>query len=698
MAVGIVAVFNGSYHSPGFDITISGLSGYDTITVERIDTTGENADTPVRGADQAAISGSAFAVTDYEAPVGKTIVYRVTATSKAATDTFTRTVSSGWGVSSFGEAWTPGDATVLSVNGGQGVIAIPANNITYRNVIGNSTLKDVDVTVKITNPVTVTGAIVAAGVVVRYVDASNHYLATARFNPTGDVDIIMQRVVGGVFTTIGPVGATSGTHTAGEAWKLRVLVVGDQISARAWQDFDPEPSTWATTATVTGIAAGRVGVRARVETGNTNTLPLNLTFDDFTVRGVGSNPVLTSVATSSSVGIQDQFAREVSSGWGSPDIGPAWAIRSGAIPDFFVASGVGRMSMTQRSVSGSLGTEYVMGSPLSHTNIDQTVKFRPVATPAGDTLRFALVARETDRNNWWEFETGFLTNGSMQVRIGREVNGASIYENPVTVPTTYTAGSWYWMRFQVVGSTLRGRVWKDGTTEQSSWDMQITSTLLASGNFVGVKAFSSAFSSNPTPEVVEFDSYSLTILDNTTVIEADDAGTTWLKSVGQPALSRRVNMVEFDEHGRPGRILGEYEVLGRQNKVVLTDTLGGREGSLTLVTYQMNGVWESDSYWRDIQSLISKGGTLLLQTAGTTFTAEDDMYLEVKNLSRKRVGLVGGELVHLHTIDFIEVDRPASAQEALSLRNWQSVLDQNSTWQNVLTNHTSWLDVLQRDL
>lgn len=182
---------------------------------------------------------------------------------------------------------------------------------------------------------------------------------------------------------------------------------------------------------------------------------------------------------------------------------------------------------------------------------------------------------------------------------------------------------------------------------------------------------------------------------STVILTVSNTGAVWLKSVGQPALSRRVNVVDFSDRQRPRRILGEYEVLGRENKVVLTDTLGGREGDLTLSTFLMNGVWETDHSWQDVSRLLSDGGTLFLQTAGYDYTGEEDMYLEVKGYARKRIGPVGGELTHLHTIEYVEVDRPATSEQSLSLRSWQDVLNENATWQAVIDGYADWLEVVQ---
>lgn len=703
MAVGVVATYNNSYHSPGFDIVVSGISGYDTLTIMRIDLTGECPDTPVRGADSVAIAGSGFAVTDFEAPIGKNIVYRAIATAQVATDNFNRTTASGWGVASFGEAWTiqSGAASSYSTNGSVASITMGTRPAAYQTVLA-SDFKDVDVLVKVTLPTTVTGGPVTAGVMARFQDIFNFYYAAISFSPGNSATLEVYRVAGGTTSFIASTGVSSFNATAGSSWFLRFQMAGDRFAARAWSVNDNEAFVTTLSGTVPTQVAGKVGIQTQIMATNTNTIPYVLVLDDFKITALGADHTLTSTGSSSSTGIQDGFSRSATNGWGTPDVGSPWAVRSGPIGDFAAVNGVGRMSMTVRSVSGSLGTDYVMGVPLNHTDIDQKVKVRTQVAASGDVYRLCLVARETDRDNWWEFEMNCAPNGEVRVRMGRESNGVGWYthaDNGILIPgLTHTAGAWYWVRFQCVGTQLRGKVWADGSSEPD-WQLSITTAVNPTGNYVGLKSYSQAFSTNPTPEIVEFDDYSLTILNNNTMIPYVDPGTAWLKSVGQPVLSRRVNLSDWSESTNPARVLGEYEVLGRRNKVVLTDVPGGREGTIVLATYKMGPYWESDCDLRSLVSLLELGGTLLLQTTGIDNTGEGDLYFQLTGgVKRSRIGVVGGDFAHLFEFNFIEVDRPASIEEALSLRSWQSVVDQNPTWQAVATNHSTWLDVLQRDL
>src|SRR5688572_17464743 len=77
MAIGITAIDNGNNDSPGIDIELTGLTGYDTVRVERIDNDGFYSTVAVRGLDDVQTSAT-MVVTDYEAPIGHSVKYRVT--------------------------------------------------------------------------------------------------------------------------------------------------------------------------------------------------------------------------------------------------------------------------------------------------------------------------------------------------------------------------------------------------------------------------------------------------------------------------------------------------------------------------------------------------------------------------------------------------------------------------------------------
>lgn len=83
------------------------------------------------------------------------------------------------------------------------------------------------------------------------------------------------------------------------------------------------------------------------------------------------------------------------------------------------------------------------------------------------------------------------------VEINRFLNGAWSFVGSAAFVND--PGVSYWMRFRAEGSTLRVRVWADGTAEPATWLIVATDTGIASGG-VGLYVYE--------PNVVEFDAFS----------------------------------------------------------------------------------------------------------------------------------------------------------------------------------------------
>jgi hypothetical protein len=84
--------------------------------------------------------------------------------------------------------------------------------------------------------------------------------------------------------TVLATASTTMTNVAGQAYKIRLRVEGSTIMARAWRTQDAEPGGWQVTATDTDLPnAGSVGVRTFISTTNTNTLPVVVPWDDFSI-------------------------------------------------------------------------------------------------------------------------------------------------------------------------------------------------------------------------------------------------------------------------------------------------------------------------------------------------------------------------------------------------------------------------------
>lgn len=119
------------------------------------------------------------------------------------------------------------------------------------------------------------------GVLARHGDVNNHYYARATFQTTQGISLVLQKRVAGTQTDLTTVTVPY-THAASTFFRIRFQVVGAILRAKLWDATGPEPVVWQATATDASLtAAGSVGVRAILDSANTNTLPVTVSYDNF---------------------------------------------------------------------------------------------------------------------------------------------------------------------------------------------------------------------------------------------------------------------------------------------------------------------------------------------------------------------------------------------------------------------------------
>jgi hypothetical protein len=211
--------------------------------------------------------------------------YRIQLDKSGVLDTFARTTANGWGTADSGQTWTTtnGVAADYSTNSSVGVHSNGTLNVLRTTVldVGNP---DQDLTIDcIINKATPTTAPITQRVCARYADGNNHYIAQLVLTTGGAVTLQLLKKVAGVLS--GDL-ATSVTlqgsgHASGDAWRVRVQVVGSAVRAKAWLATVSEPPGWYHDVTDTDLTVGtQIAVISRVDTGNTDALPITTNYDN----------------------------------------------------------------------------------------------------------------------------------------------------------------------------------------------------------------------------------------------------------------------------------------------------------------------------------------------------------------------------------------------------------------------------------
>ncbi|MFJ9885927.1 hypothetical protein ACIQRW_08700 [Streptomyces sp. NPDC091287] len=219
----------------------------------------------------------------------------VTSIGPVPADTFARTSTGGWGVSSSGHDWQvapAASAAHFTVSGGVGTIAVDGLNTTRRVYLPDSYRpSDVDARVAISIQALAAGGNVEASIMLRVdpADVGNtYYYGEVEFNYQASRTVrarIMRRQNGADTALSTAIDVPGLTYTAGAIIRCRFRATGQLLQLRAWADGSPEPTTWAVEVTDTALTSGRVGLRAILDPPNTNTLPFAVAFRDFAVAG-----------------------------------------------------------------------------------------------------------------------------------------------------------------------------------------------------------------------------------------------------------------------------------------------------------------------------------------------------------------------------------------------------------------------------
>jgi hypothetical protein len=168
--------------------------------------------------------------------------------TSVASDSFERTVASGWGTADQGGQWQPGGVSVpLAVSDGRASGGAPAAGLMLVTLDGTAAHNS-DVIFTLTVPVAAANGDIVAGAVLRQTIAGAGYLAHIVIRADGSVSVGAE-----VFDAQGahalslPVLVPELTVSAGSALRVRAQTTGIDpatIRVRAWPATAAEPSRW----------------------------------------------------------------------------------------------------------------------------------------------------------------------------------------------------------------------------------------------------------------------------------------------------------------------------------------------------------------------------------------------------------------------------------------------------------------------
>lgn len=203
-----------------------------------------------------------------------------------AQDSFTRSVTGGWGTADLGGAWTgSGTASNFNVAGGAGTIRMGSAGAGPSRALTGVSSSNTEMRATIGVDKAATGGGIYVTLRPRVVASGDRYYADTRFVAGGSVSLILGRNVGSTETVLQSITVPGLTVVPTDRLQVKVQAFGTSpttFRAKVWKVGASEPAAW--TATVTDSTAalqavGSIGVGTYLSGSATNA-PVIASFDD----------------------------------------------------------------------------------------------------------------------------------------------------------------------------------------------------------------------------------------------------------------------------------------------------------------------------------------------------------------------------------------------------------------------------------
>ncbi|MGW3144829.1 hypothetical protein ACWDG1_09140 [Streptomyces sp. NPDC001177] len=209
--------------------------------------------------------------------------------------------------------------------------------------------------------------------------------------------------------------------------------------------------------------------------------------------------------------IKDTFTRVTASGWGTADTGQAWTTSGGSAADYSTSGTQGLVS------SGSVNVSRYTLATSPSPDVDLRAEVATSALATGGPQYAHLVARAADANNNYCARVAFNTDQSLTLVLQKRVGGTQTDLTSLVVPGTHAASTFFVLRFQVAGATLRAKCWALTETEPGPWQVSVTDSSHSAAGSVGTRSTLDGTNTNVLPVTYTYDNFQLTNVQTLTV-------------------------------------------------------------------------------------------------------------------------------------------------------------------------------------
>lgn len=230
-------------------------------------------------------------------------------------------------------------------------------------------------------------------------------------------------------------------------------------------------------------------VMIRLEGGDPDQFPFDIRTGGEVMRviGIGS-------------GVLDFFSRTTSPGWGTSDTGGVWVNTGGAGDDHYTQGSEAAHELTEVDIAR------LDLMPVSGTDHEVEVSVGTAALATGGPQLVSVVARAADGDNLYMAQLSIATSAAITLSIRKRVAGVETELDTYTTALTHTAFTFYKLRLQVIGTSVKARTWTASGTDPVGWQVEATDSSLTTGSNVGCRSVRQTANTNANL-VVSWDNF-----------------------------------------------------------------------------------------------------------------------------------------------------------------------------------------------
>jgi hypothetical protein len=383
-------------------------------------------------------------------------------------DTFSRTVSGGWGTMDSGQAWSSGNSS-YNVNGANGTYDVVAN-AAARSLFVNLSAYDipdqqsVEVLTMIRATSSTTYPATDFGPVINRVGSGDLYFSGLQISYG---EIYIGCFVGGVRYELNRTALSLSKNT----WYWVRFRRDTRLRLRVWPMDTAEPTSWTLeTNTFDGANPPGVGDVGMYTHGLTDSHQVQVSnFHMYTLED--EYPALP---------VRDTFERTVVAGFGYSDSGHIWEGNFAYDPAVTVSARLGNVTDPGDGYANfdhPDTTTYIGMIGQSLTGNQEALIKVSTNTGNGNTWMDIGLCGSMDAPSGVTRYAGYVVrfqSNATTIAIHKRSalgNSLGVQATSAALGFTITANTIYWLRFQKSGSTVQARIWADGGAEPGTWNV-----------------------------------------------------------------------------------------------------------------------------------------------------------------------------------------------------------------------------------